>query len=84
MELPESWRGDVHGLEFEGKDYFRRSLFLLGSYSYQGNADGSGTKNITPVPNTSAKAGISYLTENGLCISLFDSYQGGTIVDSTP
>jgi outer membrane receptor for ferrienterochelin and colicins len=71
------------GVEFEGKYYFKRSLFLLGSYSYQANADGSGTKNITPVPNTSAKAGISYLTNNGLSVSLFDSFQGGIKPDTS-
>jgi outer membrane receptor protein involved in Fe transport len=65
------------GFEFEGKYYAGRHLFVLGSYSYQANEDSNGVENITPVPNTSAKAGVSYETGNGLAISLFDNYQGG-------
>lgn len=67
------------GVEVEGKFYAGRNLFVLGSYSYQANEDGEGLSNITPVPNTSAKAGISYETQNGVSLSLFDSFQGSLV-----
>lgn len=31
---------------------------------------------MTPTPNTSAEAGVSYEAENGLTASIFDSFQG--------
>lgn len=65
------------GVEFEGKYYAGQGLLLLGSYSYQANEDGAGMSNITPVPNNTAKGGISYETGNGVMLSLFDSYHGG-------
>lgn len=64
------------GVEFEGKYYLSRNLFALGSYSYQVNEDNNGLSDITPVPNTGAKAGLSYQSRDGLTLSLFDSYQG--------
>lgn len=65
------------GIEFEGKYYAGRSLLLLGSYTYQANEDEKGLSNITPVPNGSAKAGVSYEASHGLALSVFDSFQGG-------
>ena len=44
--------------------------------SYQANQDGNGNQNITPIPNFGAKAGLSYRSENGLTLSMFDNYQG--------
>jgi outer membrane receptor for ferrienterochelin and colicins len=65
-----------HGMELEGKYYFRKNLFVQGSMLYQENKDGNGTANVTPIANFGAKAGISYQTANGLTASLFDTYQG--------
>jgi len=49
---------------------------LLGSIAYQANTDANGNSNITPVPNFGAKGGVSYRSENGLTLSIFDNYQG--------
>jgi outer membrane receptor for ferrienterochelin and colicins len=64
------------GGELEVKYYLHKNLLLIGAGSYQGNHDGSGNKNITPVPNLAAKAGISYQSANGITASLFDVHQG--------
>lgn len=69
-------RVDFHGFEFEGRYYFNRSLYVCGSALYQKNKDGKGSENVTPVANLGFKAGISYASENGITISLFDIYQG--------
>jgi len=44
--------------------------------SYQTNEDESRNRDVTPVPNFGAKAGLSYRVENGLTLSIFDNYQG--------
>lgn len=64
------------GFELEGKYYLRKSFFVTGSVTYQANHDGNGNSNITPVPNFGAKGGLSYRTENGLTVSMFDNFQG--------
>jgi len=63
------------GLDSEGKYYFRRDWFLMGSVLYQQNQDSAIAK-LSPIPRLGAKAGISYMANNGADISLFDSYQG--------
>ena len=66
-----------HGGELEVKYYLHKDFFLTGAGSYQGNHDGSGNTNITPVPNLAAKAGVSYQSSaNGITASLFDVHQG--------
>ncbi len=65
------------GVELEGKLYVNKQVLLLGSMLYQTNEDGAGTTNITPVPNTGVKGGVSYQTSNGLTTSVFDVYQSG-------
>ncbi len=67
---------DIHGFEFEGKYYVNTSLYLNGSLLYQENKDETGEYNVTPVANLGTKAGISYASEKGVIISLFDIYQG--------
>jgi outer membrane receptor protein involved in Fe transport len=67
---------DFWGLEFEGKYYINKSLYVNGSVLYQENKDGNGNKNVTPVANLGAKAGISYVWEKGITVGLFDIYQG--------
>jgi outer membrane receptor for ferrienterochelin and colicin len=64
------------GGELEVKYYLRKTFFLTGASSYQGNHDGSGNKNITPVPNMAVKAGFSYQSANGITASIFDVHQG--------
>ncbi len=65
------------GFELEGKYYLKKDFFLMGSTLYQANHDGSGAKNITPIPNFGAKSGIGYESANGLTASLFDVYENG-------
>ena len=64
------------GFELEGKYYLRKSFFVTGSVSYQHNEDEDGNVNFTPVPNLGAKGGLSYRSETGLTLSMFDNYQG--------
>ena len=65
----------IQGAETEGKYYFRRDWFLTGSMLYQ-LSHSEETSAVTPIPSTGAKAGVSYLAENGAEISVFDAYQG--------
>jgi outer membrane receptor protein involved in Fe transport len=60
------------GGELEGNYYLGKHLFLKGSALYQVNDGGS---SLTPIPNASGKAGISY-QDNKLIVSLFDAYEG--------
>jgi outer membrane receptor protein involved in Fe transport len=60
------------GVEFEGKYYLNKPVFLEGSLLYQTNRDNGGKSNLTPIPNI----GISYAAENGITAGIFDSYQG--------
>jgi outer membrane receptor for ferrienterochelin and colicins len=66
----------IQGVEFEGKYYISRSLFVTASMLYQKNEDKEENENVTPIPNLGAKAGISYKSDDGLAISLFNIYQG--------
>jgi outer membrane receptor protein involved in Fe transport len=63
------------GIDSEGKYYFQRNWFLMGSVLYQVNHDAA-IANLSPIPSLGAKAGISYMAENGVAVSLFDAYQG--------
>jgi outer membrane receptor for ferrienterochelin and colicins len=64
------------GIDSEGKFYFRRNWFLLGSVLYQVNEDKAIKSRLSAIPSLGAKAGISYAGENGADVSLFDAYQG--------
>ncbi|HET9833441.1 MAG TPA: TonB-dependent receptor, partial [Vicinamibacterales bacterium] len=64
-----------HGVEFEGKYYVTKQVFVLGSILHQAN-ESAGVQNITPVPNNAVKAGVSYQGDEGLTIGVFDSYRG--------
>jgi outer membrane receptor for ferrienterochelin and colicins len=63
------------GIEFSGAYYINRSLYVNASLIYQTNKNDT-LKNVTPIANFSAKAGISYVWDKGITISLFDIYQG--------
>lgn len=66
---------EFKGIEFEGKYYVNKSLYLNASLLYQENKKDS-LKNVTPVANFGTKAGISYVWDKGVTVSLFDIYQG--------
>lgn len=71
-----SGEATFQGMEFEGKYYVNRNLYVVGSLLHQSNHDGDGATNITPVPNTSGKGGISFQNERGITASVFNNYQG--------
>jgi len=64
------------GGEFEAKYYVDRNLYLTGSVLYQTNENDKDVKNQSPIANFGAKAGISYVTDNGITLGLFNIYQG--------
>jgi outer membrane receptor for ferrienterochelin and colicins len=66
---------EFKGVEFEGKYYVNKSLYLNASLLYQENKNDS-LKNLTPIANIGTKAGISYVWDKGITLSLFDIYQG--------
>jgi outer membrane receptor protein involved in Fe transport len=64
------------GLECEGEYYISKSLFIEGSFLYQQSRNiSTNEENITPLPNFSAKGGLSYKSESGLTISVFNTFQ---------
>jgi outer membrane receptor protein involved in Fe transport len=63
------------GIDSEGKYYFRRNWFLMGSVLYQVNHDRA-IALLSAIPSLEAKAGFSYMAENGADVSVFDAYQG--------
>jgi len=63
------------GIDSEGKFYFRRNWFLMGSVLYQVNRD-QAIARLSAIPSLQAKAGFSYMAENGADVSVFDAYQG--------
>ena len=79
VPAPMYWNGgevEFTGVEFEGKYYINRNFFITGSMLYQTNEDKYGNNNVTPIANLGTKGGISYKSEKGITISLFDIYQG--------
>jgi hypothetical protein len=63
------------GLEVEGKYFITKDLMLTGSGLYQKNQTGDSVGNTMPVPEASAKGGISY-SSNGITVSVFNIYEG--------
>ena len=66
---------EFQGIEVEAKYYLNQAFFLTGSILYQTNKDKAGVKNVTPIGNFGAKGGISYKSNKGLTLSLFNIYQ---------
>ena len=66
------------GIEIEGKMEVNPSLDLVANFSYQENKTDDGVKNSTFAPRTMAKIGASYHNNQGLTISVFNSYIGET------
>ncbi len=67
---------NIQGVELEGKYYINNEILFTASTLYQSNEDQDGNKNVSPVANFGAKAGISYQGYNGVTVSLFNVYQG--------
>jgi outer membrane receptor for ferrienterochelin and colicins len=65
----------IIGMEVEGKFFITRELMFIGSGLYQQNTTGDSAGNMMPVPEASAKGGISY-SANGLTASVFNIYEG--------
>lgn len=66
----------IYGCEMEGKTYLTQDLFASFSLLYQQSKDTSDNHNVTPVPDFGFKAGLSYASQKGLVISLFNIFQG--------
>jgi len=64
----------IIGTEVEGKLYITRELMLMGSGLLQKNTTGDTAGNTMPVPEVSAKGGISY-SANGLTVSVFNVFE---------
>jgi outer membrane receptor for ferrienterochelin and colicins len=66
----------IFGLECEGKYYLTRSVLFEGSVLYQQSKDDvTGVSNVAPLPDFSAKGGLSYKAEYGLTVSAFNTFQ---------
>ncbi len=63
------------GFELEAKMFITKELMLTGSGLYQKNTTGDSAGNMMPLPEASAKGGISY-SKNGFTASLFNIYEG--------
>jgi outer membrane receptor protein involved in Fe transport len=66
----------IVGFECEGKYYISRSLFIEGSLLYQKSRNVTTNEDdVTPIPNFSIKGGMSYASDFGLTISVFNTFQ---------
>jgi outer membrane receptor protein involved in Fe transport len=66
----------IFGLECEGKYKLTEELLFLGSFLFQHSKDeNTSAINVAPLPNFSAKGGLSYLSCYGLTISAFNTFQ---------
>ena len=62
------------GVEFELKHNFNNGLSFTGNITYQENENHLGLEQTTYTPELMAKAGVSYDADNGITLSLYDSY----------
>jgi len=79
VPVPMYWNGaevEFMGIEFEGKYYINKEWYILGSLLYSTNEDKDGNENVTPISNFGLKAGLSYMSKNGITASVFNIYQG--------
>ena len=65
---------EYHGVEWEFSWFITDNLTTTGSYSYQSNLDENDQQGTKLTPRHMIKAGISYKTDNGISIGLYDSY----------
>ena len=66
----------IQGGELEAKAYINKYIYLTASALYQRSKNDQGIQDVTPIPAFSAKAGVSYMSDNGINASLFDIYSG--------
>ncbi|MFC2140560.1 TonB-dependent receptor plug domain-containing protein, partial [Candidatus Auribacterota bacterium] len=66
----------IKGAEFESKYFLSKDWFLSGALAYQTNKLNNTYTDSTPIPNLSAKMGVSYQSDKGITIGLFDIYNG--------
>jgi outer membrane receptor protein involved in Fe transport len=65
----------IFGLECESKYYLTKAWLFEGSFLYQQSKnDKTNENNVTPLPNFSAKGGLSYQA-NALTVSLFNTFR---------
>ena len=68
----------IFGMECEGKYYVTEEILFEGSFLYQHSKnedENSDEINVTPLPNFSAKGGLSYISKFGLMVSAFNTFQ---------
>jgi outer membrane receptor for ferrienterochelin and colicins len=65
----------IVGMELEGKYFITKELMAVGSGLFQKNTTGDSAGNMMPVPEASAKGGISY-SANGFTAGVFTIYEG--------
>lgn len=65
----------LQGLEFEGKYYVIKPVYLTASALYFESKDGEGNEDVTPIPSFGTKAGASYMAD-GVTASVFHIFQG--------
>ena len=63
------------GAEIEGKYYVTKQVLVLGSVLHHTNENGDGSVNITPIPDATVKAGVSYQGDEGVTVGVFDTYR---------
>jgi outer membrane receptor for ferrienterochelin and colicins len=66
----------IQGGEIEGKVYVTRDVYATASALYQRSVNDQGQVGVTPIPSFSGKAGVSYMAESGVTVSLFDLFVG--------
>jgi len=74
------------GVEFEGKIVPIRNLFLIGSFTFQNNILNNEIKNATLIPNVMGKLGVSYASDLGFSVGIFNTYMGmvGNVANVNP
>ncbi|MCH9021489.1 MAG: TonB-dependent receptor [Planctomycetes bacterium] len=65
---------NYEGIEFETQWQISPGWSFMGSMSYQENHDDTGLYDVGLIPNFMAKAGISYVSPEGISVGLFNSY----------
>jgi len=73
-----SGKATFQGGVVEGKYYFTKNVFAMGSIMHQTNSDDLGRRNNTPVANWGARGGLSYEAANGFSVSAFHTYHGSS------
>jgi outer membrane receptor for ferrienterochelin and colicins len=66
----------IKGVEVEAKYYLTKQVFVTASTLFQNSKDQDGNEDVTPIASFGLKTGLSYASDNGLTLSLFNVYQG--------